>query len=103
MLLSLLLQHGIRNYLAHTPLDCFAGGASTMAAVCLIESALIRAQGRQAISVEVMALPPCAESFVGGALLAVLAVHFPHWLKVCDDRHFEPPASTPPRKSLLLP
>lgn len=95
-LFSLLLRHGPRNHFAFTLLGGFAGGAATMAAVCLVESALIRAQGGQAMSVEVVALLSYAEGFVSGALLAVLAVYFPHWLKAYDDRHFEPPASTPP-------
>lgn len=94
-LFSLLLRHGPRNHFAFTLLGGFAGGAATMAAVCLVESALIRAQGGQAMSVEVVALLSYAEGFVSGALLAVLAVYFPHWLKAYDDRHFEPPASTP--------
>jgi uncharacterized membrane protein len=95
-LFSLLLRHGPRNHFAFTLLGGFAGGAATMAAVCLVESALIRAQGGQAMSFEVVALLSYAEGFVSGALLAVLAVYFPHWLKAYDDRHFEPPASTPP-------
>lgn len=95
-LFSLLLRHGPRNHFAFTLLGGFAGGASTMAAVCLGESALIRAQGGQAMSVEVVALLSYAEGFVSGALLAVLAVYFPHWLKAYDDRHFEPPRSKPP-------
>lgn len=95
-LFSLLLRHGPRNHFAFTLLGGFAGGATTMAAVCLVESALIRAQGGQAVSFEVVALLSYAEGFVSGALLAVLAVYFPHWLKAYDDRHFEPPASTPP-------
>lgn len=95
-LFSLLLRHGPRNHFAFTLLGGFAGGATTMAAVCLVESALIRAQGGQAMSFEVVALLSYAEGFVSGALLAVLAVYFPHWLKAYDDRHFEPPASTPP-------
>lgn len=89
-LFSLLLRHGPRNHFAFTLLGGFAGGAATMAVVCLVESGLLLAQGGEPLSVELVALLSYAEGFISGALLAVLAVYFPHWLKAYDDRHFEP-------------
>lgn len=92
--LRLAVRHAPRNLFVYLLGVGFLGAGASMLAVCVTGLLLVVLAGQLSSlagwSPALVLLLMFPEAFINGALVSMLAVYAPDWMKTFDDRHFLP-------------